>query len=186
MAISSPQPPPIRQKALQVQGSGKYAVSDSVSLPPLTPTGVLVRTIAVAVNPIDAKIVDYSASAGCIGGSDFAGYIVAIGPAVQRQLSIGDRVCGIVRGCNAAKPGDGAFCEYLVAESSFLLQIPDGIPFENAAGLGTAIVSVGMSLYQSIGLPFPSLDGRGGRGGYALVYGGSTSCGTLAIQMLKL
>jgi NADPH:quinone reductase-like Zn-dependent oxidoreductase len=187
---------PATQTALLVQSSGEYALSTSTPLPPISPTTVLIRTAAVALNPADAKMVDFSGctSVGCIGGYDFAGYVVALGSAAEskrqshnmEQLRVGDRVCGLVFGANAGRREVGAFCEYVAAEATFLLRIPIHMAFEQAAGLGVAVATVGMALYQSLELPWPAARRKGAKGSFALVYGGSTACGTMAIQALKL
>lgn len=52
---------------------------------------------------------------------------------------------------------------------------------EDAATLGAGIITVGQTLYQSLGLPLPG-DGFEKYNGFLLIYGGSTATGTLAIQ----
>ncbi|MCJ1245266.1 hypothetical protein MMC30_002469 [Trapelia coarctata] len=188
---------PTHQTALLVASAGTYALSHTQPLPPLDPTTVLVRTRAVALNPSDAKMVDFSPATGCVGGYDFAGHVVALGSeacTLAPHLQIGDRVCGVVFGANPGGAQVGAFAEYVAAEAGFVLRLPDDLAWEDAAGMGVAVATVGLALYHSMGLRMPEAgkgpnseeQTRNGEVEWAFVYGGSTACGTMAIQMLKL
>jgi NADPH:quinone reductase-like Zn-dependent oxidoreductase len=74
--------------------------------------------------------------------------------------------------------------------------MPQGMSFEEATTLGTAITSVGLALYKSMGLPLPlprpcrEPEPRPqhveGRNPWILIYGGDCPTGTLAIQFAKL
>jgi NADPH:quinone reductase-like Zn-dependent oxidoreductase len=65
-----------------------------------------------------------------------------------------------------------------------IIQIPDGMPDEDACTLGVGITTVGQGLYQSLGLPLP---GSRARANFPiLIYGGSTATGSLAIQYARL
>src|SRR6185295_18114629 len=93
MDTTQPSPPlPKFQTAIVAQGPGKLTIKTNVPVPTLTPDMAIVRTTAVAINPADAKMLDYSAAAGAIHGYDFAGYIVALGASAPSHLRIGDRV----------------------------------------------------------------------------------------------
>lgn len=89
---------PQLQTALVVQGPGKLAVEHEVAIPELESDMVLVKTAAVAINPADAKTLDFSAVPGAVHGYDFAGTIVALGndALAKGKLQIGDRVAGLV------------------------------------------------------------------------------------------
>jgi NADPH:quinone reductase-like Zn-dependent oxidoreductase len=195
----------LTQSALVIQSSGDYALSSSMATPKLTPTTILVQVRAVALQPVDAKMPELHGSSldGCVGGYDFAGVVIAIGAEVQRQqeqsgrstsalLRLQDRVAGMVFGGNPQQPEVGAFCEIVLADPRFVLRIPDNMSFEQGASLGTAVATTGMALYQSLGLQMPPLPGAGAARAdrssdeWVLVLGGSSSCGTMAIQMLKL
>lgn len=64
------------------------------------------------------------------------------------------------------------------------MRIPDTLSFEDAATLGAGIITMGQSLYQSLGLPLPNNPSK--ENIPVLIYGGSTATGTLAIQFAKL
>ncbi len=164
-------------------------------MPPLGPDMVIVKTAAVAINPADAKMLDYSAAPGAIHGYDFAGTIVALGSQAAEggRLHVGDRVAGLVHGMNKLKPDVGAFAEYVGAYADLLLRIPDTMGFEEAASFGTGVATAGLSLFHELGIPAPieniTEDQRAvsaENNEFVLVAGGSTATGTRALQLLKL
>lgn len=62
--------------------------------------------------------------------------------------------------------------------------LPTSMSFLDAATLGSGIITVGQSMYQSLALPLPSNPSN--EEAFVLVHGGSTATGTLAIQFAKL
>ena len=58
---------------------GQLSLHQDGPLAHVAPDMALVRTVAVAINPVDAKMLDYSPAVGAIHGCDFAGVIVALG-----------------------------------------------------------------------------------------------------------
>jgi NADPH:quinone reductase-like Zn-dependent oxidoreductase len=188
---------PKQQTAIVAQGPGKLAIQRDVPLPALAPDMAIVKTAAVAINPADAKMLDYSAAPGAIHGYDFAGTVVALGSdaIASGHLSVGDRVAGLVHGMNKLRPDVGAFAEYVGAYADLLLRIPDQMSFEEAASFGTGLATASLSLFSELGVP-ASLDQLGkeckplgdekDEREFVLVAGGSTATGTRAIQLLKL
>ena len=59
---------PKRHKAVVVTGTGKLAVQDDRPVPVLAPGEVLVKVVAVAINPVDAKMLDFSPTVGSVAG----------------------------------------------------------------------------------------------------------------------
>ncbi len=94
---------------------------------------VVVRVGAAGVNYPDALIVanryQVSAPLPFIPGSEFAGSVAAVGPAVSR-LRVGDRV----RGGGFV----GAFAELVTASERSLAPVPDGVGFGAAAAYGVS------------------------------------------------
>jgi NADPH:quinone reductase-like Zn-dependent oxidoreductase len=172
-----------------IQGpDGKPAISRDVPIPAILPTEILIKTITVGLNPMDYKTPTNFPSPGAIIGCDLAGIVAFVGSEVARQtrpLKVGDRVCGGVHGSNALDHESGAFADYVKADARLVLKVPDFISWEEAATLGVAAKTISLCLWHSLGLeatlerpaenPFP-----------VLVYGGSSTMGTMAIQMLKL
>lgn len=129
------------------------------------------------------KHIDYIPSPGATVGSDFAGFVEEVGPNAGSRWKKGDRIAGVVHGSNSLRLEDGCFAEYTVADAGVSLKIPDNFSDEDAAGMGVATLTVGMSLYQKLGLPLP---GSVPAGFPVLIYGGSSAMGSLAIQFAKL
>ena len=186
---------PKRQTAIVAQAPGKLAIQHDAPVPALAPDMAIVKMAAVAINPADAKMLDYSAAPGAIHGYDFAGTIVALGSEALElgHLSVGDRVAGMVHGMNKLQPDVGAFAEYVGACADLLLRIPDHMSFEEGASFGTGVATATMSLFSELAVPTsidelpkeerPSSD-EGAE--FVLVAGGSSASGTRAIQLLKM
>ncbi|KAL7935508.1 GroES-like protein [Trichoderma chlorosporum] len=188
---------PKTQTAIVAQGPGQLAIQRDVPLPVLAPDMAIVKTAAVAINPADAKMLDYSAAAGAIIGYDYAGTVVALGSeaAAAGKLQIGDRVAGLVHGMNKLIPDVGAFSEYVGACADLLLKIPDSMSFEDGASFGTGVATAALSLFHELGVPAsleqlskgePAPADQIEQREFVLVAGGSTATGTRAIQLLKL
>lgn len=199
-AVLSPSLPQY-QTAVVAQGPGQLAIQHNAPVPSLAPDMAIVKTAAVAINPADAKMLDYSAAPGAIHGYDFAGTIVALGKdaLASGRLAVGDRVAGFVHGMNSLQPDVGAFAEYVGACADILLKLPDHVGFEEAATLGVGIGTAVLGLFGELRVP-ASLEQlrEGGKKpvddagekleerAFVLVAGASTATGTRAIQLLKM
>ncbi|KAL1962730.1 hypothetical protein VTN77DRAFT_9274 [Rasamsonia byssochlamydoides] len=175
---------PQTQKTLKITKPGQIEPVPFSAIPQIGPDEVLVQVAYVAINPFDGKSADLSPTVGATVGCDFAGKVVALGSAVTRDFSIGDRVCGCVFGNNPDRLQNGAFAEFVAAPADLLLKIPPQMSFQAAATLGVGVATVGMALYHAMKLRLPGSPATGPC--YVLVYGGATATGTLAIQMLQL
>ncbi|KAL5335060.1 hypothetical protein BJX70DRAFT_390938 [Aspergillus crustosus] len=129
---------------------------------------ILIETICVALNLTDL-------------GCDYAGTVKALGPAVKRRFRTGDRVSGVVHGSDALQPEDGSFAEYIVAKGDIQFRIPEDLsmglvmPVTAAAAAATAPTATTIPSTKMTTEPEP-----------ILIYGGSTTTGSLAIQFAKL
>lgn len=73
MSSATQNPPlPKQQTAIVAQGPGKLAIQHDAVMPSLRPDMAIVKTVAVAINPSDAKMLDYSATAGAIVSNEVA------------------------------------------------------------------------------------------------------------------
>lgn len=186
---------PRQRTALIVQGPGKLTVQHDVPVPALAADQVLVKTAAVAINPVDAKMLDFSPASGAIPGHDFAGTVVALGDDTKAsgRFAVGDRVAGYLYGNNKGKPEVGAFAEYTTAYADVLLKIPDNMSFAEAAGLGLGVATAATGLFRELKVPgsvdvkdsTQDADAKNDRE-FVLVAGGSTATGTRALQLCKL
>lgn len=174
------------------QGAGQLAIQHDAPVPILKHDMVLVKAVAVAINLVDVKSLDYSPAPGAIMGFDFAGTIVALGSdaVAAGHLAVGDRVAGVVYGMDRLQPDVGAFAQYVGALADLVLKLPDHMSFQDAAALGLATATAAYGVFHELQLA-GSLDSliAGAdvprAGGFVLVAGGSTATGTRAIQLLK-
>lgn len=160
-------------------------------VPALKGGTVLIKTVAVALNPSDYKMGKAFPTPGAVIGMDFSGSVVAIHPHTNTNLKVGDSVCGIVHGSNPAEPSCGSFAEYIAAPVEYVLRVPDTLPLKEASGLGCALLTSAVALWSPDALALTvspkspaSVSEAANRP--VLVYGGSTASGTMAIQLLKL
>jgi NADPH:quinone reductase-like Zn-dependent oxidoreductase len=171
-------------KAVKIIKPGHAAVVADAPLPELRSSDyILVKTVAVALNPTDWKHVEHvgvQATVGC----DFAGVVEEVNPTVAGHFKKGDRVAGFTVGSSALHPDSGAFGEYLAAKAGTVLKIPDSMSFEEAAGLGVGIITVGQGMYQEMQLPWPTQPLKEKKS--ILIYGGSSGMGAFGIQFAKL
>jgi NADPH:quinone reductase-like Zn-dependent oxidoreductase len=153
---------------------------------------IVIKNGAIAINPIDCLIQDHPGMVfphlklPFVIGSDVAGEVVGVGPGVTR-FKIGDRVLGQARGVLKTRnvSSEGAFQAYTVLLPDLTSQIPDSLSFESAAviplGLSTAIT--GLFQDDQLALQLPSVPAKPPTGKTLLVWGGSTSVGSNAIQL---
>lgn len=66
-----------------------------------------------------------------------------------------------------------------------MIRIPAHISFAEASTIGMGISTAGQALYQSLLLTPPELEPKPVDDETILIYGGSTSTGSLAIQLAK-
>nr|A0A411KUQ4.1 RecName: Full=Trans-enoyl reductase ucsL; AltName: Full=UCS1025A pyrrolizidinone biosynthesis cluster protein L [Acremonium sp.]QBC88156.1 UcsL [Acremonium sp.] len=129
---------------------------------------------------------------------------------LPRSWAPGDRVFGVVYGSNPGQPEWGAFAEYVEADPIMLCHVPDGWDWETAASVGGSVHgSVALCLFGdgNLALDYSNLKAQADSSSadavtnqspkpesftkeelrkVVLVYGGSTACGTMALQLLRL
>jgi len=153
---------------------------------------IVIRNYATAINIIDWRLQDLGTSMmykwikyPCILGSDVAGEVVEIGPQVTR-FKVGDRVVGQAVGKDEKRNSDaeGAFQLYVVLLDHMSSPIPAHMPYENACVLPLSTSTAACGLFQTdqLGLQLPSVNSKP-KGEILLVWGGSTSVGSSAIQL---
>ncbi|KAI1416802.1 GroES-like protein [Hypoxylon sp. FL1857] len=171
------------RKALVSSSVGRYELVDNLEIPSPKPGMMLCKVASVAINPADAKMIDYSPAPGSIGGFDFAGEVVEVGEDVYR-FKKGDRVFCMAFGLNPDDPSTGAFSEYALATEGLSCHIPSWMSFEEASTFPTAIGTACCSLYRALDLPLPDYPAK--KPDYVLISGGATATGMMAIQLLRL
>lgn len=118
-------------------------------------------------------------------GSDVAGEVVEVGTAVT-GFKVGDRVIGHAVGTDkdSNSSAQGAFQHYTVVLERMAAPIPDAMPYENAVVLPLAVSTAACGLFQTdhLALAHPSANPTP-TGQTVLIWGGSTSVGSNAIQL---
>src|SRR3954469_9364181 len=131
---------------------------------------LLIEVHAAGVNRADCKqrAGDYPMPPGSPKtlGLEVAGVVFAAGIGVTGWKK-GDRVCALVAG--------GGYAEYCVAPAGQCLPIPQGIDFLQAAALPEALFTIWTALFEHGAL-------RAGE--VALIHGGASGIGTMAIQLV--
>ncbi|KAJ5588378.1 hypothetical protein N7537_011056 [Penicillium hordei] len=149
---------------------------------------VLVRVLAVALNPNDHKMITHLNMPGSIAGCDFCGLVESSNGRAVPEFPAGTRVCGALFAYNPAHRDNGSFSQWLVADSRLLVKVPDNWTNLEAASLGVGWSTLCLALSDPEAL---SLEGLPTKPGHkeqdpVLVYGGGTASGTLACQLLML
>lgn len=152
---------------------------------------IVVLNRAIAVNPIDWVIPiagDFAfpwIAYPFVLGSDLAGEVVAVGAGVSR-FAVGDRVLAHAVGTDKSRnsAAEGSFQRYTVVLATMAAPIPDAMPYERAAVLPLALSTAACGLFQKdqLALSPPTVPPRP-NGKTLLVWGGSTSVGSNAIQL---
>lgn len=152
---------------------------------------IVVKNHAVAINPIDWVIQVAGDLAFSwitypfILGADLAGEVVEVGAQVTR-FSVGDRVLGHVVGTDKKRnsAAEGAFQNYTVVLAHLAAPIPATMAYETAAVIPLALSTAACGLFQSdqLALRHPSAN-PAPTGQTLLIWGGSTSVGSNAIQL---
>jgi aspyridone synthetase trans-acting enoyl reductase len=210
------------QQALKVRGAREVGLDKACPLPALEDDEILVRVRCVAINPVDAKVLDMAPNIAATPGCEFAGDIVSVGPSVKNAgLKVGAAVFGVVCGNHPKRKDNGAFAEYVAVVGDLVFLLPPHLSYQQGASLGVALATVGMAVYHLWPLPLPYNNGNGDIAAldsaegsarltspivskppppapspvglstmprpkqYILVYGGSTVCGAMALQLLR-
>ncbi|KAJ5650968.1 uncharacterized protein N7484_004691 [Penicillium longicatenatum] len=179
--------PPSQTVILQHE-AGVLKITPGMPVPDIGHNNMLVSVEAVALNPCDFKMPLRFPTPGLWDGCDFAGIVVSLGSqvAADGRFKLGDRVFGAVQGSKQSDPQSGAYCQYLRADPDFTFHMPKDMSFATATALsGTGIATLGVALFWSLQLP-GKLDGPASKAEDVLIYGGSSTIGLVAIQMVKL
>ncbi len=151
---------------------------------------IVVRVRAIAVNPMDRLVrsvgdlitpwLEYP----FIAGSDVAGEVAAVGAGVTR-FAIGDRVVGYAAGADKGhRAAEGGFQTYVVLKDYMTSPLPDTLSFEAASVLPLALSTAASALFERDYLALDRLSATPAANGKTLlIWGGSTSVGSNAIQL---
>lgn len=148
---------------------------------------IIVKVAAAAVNPMDWYIQIMGAKLfpwlkyPYTPGSDVAGVVVEVGPGVTR-FKKGDRIVSLAPGFESR---NGGFQTYSALSADLSSPIPDDLDFAKAAvlPLGMATAAAGLFQKDHLGLDYPKVGGARPNGKTVLIWAGSSSVGSNAIQL---
>ena len=165
-------------KAAIITTTGSPEVIQWVDMPvpAIDKSQVLIRTEAVAVNPIDTYIRSGIVKAALpnpyIIGCDIAGVVEAVAPGVER-FKVGDRVWGSNQGLAGRQ---GSFTELCAIDEQWLYPIPDGVRSDFAAAGALVGITAHLGLFLHGGLS---------AGEVVFVNGGTGGVGSTVVQLAK-
>lgn len=132
---------------------------------------VLIRVAAAGVNRPDVLqrrgVYPPPPGASDLPGLEVAGEVVAAGEGATHL--IGTNVCALVAG--------GGYAEFAVAPIGTCLPVPAGLPLAEAAAMPETLFTVWINLFER---------GFASEGDWALVHGGTSGIGTMAIALCRL
>ena len=158
-----------------------------------TPPGeneIVVKNQTMTLNPVDwarqamGDALFSWTTYPCVLGSDVAGEVVEVGNGVTR-FKTGDIVTGLALGLTSNRAAEGAFQAYTVLPVHLTSPIPKNLSFESASVIPLGISTAACGLFQKeyLALQFPTAPPNKSTGETVLVWGGSTSVGSNAIQL---
>ncbi|KAL9599421.1 MAG: hypothetical protein Q9219_003858 [cf. Caloplaca sp. 3 TL-2023] len=145
-------------------------------------TELLVRNRALATNPVDWKVQDHGyffTKYPNVLGSDISGIVEAVGPDVK-LFKKGDRVTGFAASIANDEIDHGAFQQYTILNQNVTAKIPNDMGFEEGAILPMSIATAGGAIFWDLAIP-----PEGQQAGGFLVWGGSSSIGSAAVQIAR-
>lgn len=114
-------------------------------LPTLQPGDVLVRNLAIGLNPVDWKVLDgvlVEWVKGHVPGVDGAGEVVAVGEGVSKAW-IGQRVA-----YHQSLGRQGIYAQYTPVRSNVLMRIPANVDWQQAASIPCPALTAWLALQK--------------------------------------
>lgn len=187
MATAKTQTAVIQSKASPRPSGLPLAITPSKAVPELSsPYHVVVRVLAVGLNPTDYKMLTHFYMEGNTVGCDFCGIVESAG--ASALVSPGDRVCGADFPYRPDNKLNGAFVQYAITDSRHVLRVPKDWSDTQAAAMGAiGWCTACLAISDAAALNLKGMPSRPTKKpSPVLVYGGATATGLMAIQMLKL
>ena len=149
-------------------GGPEVLAAKEVAVPRPGPGEVLIRTAFAGVNRPDVLqrrgLYPPPEGASPIPGLELSGTVAATGE--DATYLAGRRVCALVTG--------GGYAEYALAKAEHCLPVPGALPLDQAAALPETLFTVWHNLFER---------GHARDGETALVHGGTSGIGTMAIAL---
>lgn len=150
------------QKVLLLDGPGQaYRLDQGHNIPQPQQDEILIRVLAIGLNPIDWKGPEYNfglPSFPWINGRDFAGVVVKASR-VSRRVHVGDVVLSPSTDYRDIRKA--AFQEFVVSTEHNAARIPSSVSLETGAAIGVAFVAASLALGICLGVDFSAASVRG-------------------------
>ncbi len=150
----------------------------TLEMPKAEGRDLLVKVIAVSVNPVDTKLRRGVAPEGSewkVLGFDASGVVEAVGPEVQ-NFKAGDAV---FYAGSIARPGTNS--EFHLVDERIVGRKPTNLSDAEAAALPLTAITAWEMLFDRLDVKCPTAEGAG----IILVIGGAGGVGSITIQLLK-
>ncbi|KAF2450686.1 putative zinc-binding alcohol dehydrogenase domain-containing protein cipB [Karstenula rhodostoma CBS 690.94] len=187
-----------KNQAAFLKEAGKALEVADAPVPTAGAGEIVVKNAAVAINPLDWHMQDHGVFIQqwpAVFGCDVAGEVFEVGPDVER-FKKGDRVIGHTVNLVSGRPQDGAYALYTTVPANKAAILPASISFTDGVvvpfALEAAICVLSVKepgpcmpsvLTPALGLPYPSLDTVPSTGKTLVIYGGSSSVGSMTTQI---
>jgi len=156
------------------------------------PNELLVKTVAIASNPVDYKIVKFGLIFDFFPvtfGTDAVGIVEEVGENVK-HFQKGDRVMAMCPAFGKVRNlRTGAFQQYVLYNEVTAVKIPDSISFEKAVTLLLGPATATIIFFHYFKLPRPASSERqpaGPESPVIFINGGSSSVGHASIQIARM
>ncbi|WYZ34270.1 hypothetical protein EsH8_I_000546 [Colletotrichum jinshuiense] len=153
------------------------------------PKEILIKNELIALIPIDAKQAKYGIFPipyPSILGTSYGGTVTAVGADVTK-FKVGDKVAAVKAGA-AGILGDrfSSFQQYVLSLETTATKIPENVDISLPVGLIGNLTTVVAVFTEALGLTRPDpLGNAASQGKKVLVYGGTSSFGSLAVQYVS-
>ncbi|CAG84311.2 DEHA2A00682p [Debaryomyces hansenii CBS767] len=179
--------------AAVLQKSTSQLQVKEVPVAPINSDEILIESKAASINGTDYYHIDYDwAPDGAIMGLTVSGIVLKVGKDVKR-FGPGDFIASFIHGGDYSNPDKGAYSKFAIVQEVYsiklnelsssnlqILQSGNIDTFEGACSIPDAIITLGCSLYFTLGGSFSQLQNKS-----LLIYGGSTATGLVASQIAK-
>ncbi|KAH2767510.1 hypothetical protein KXW60_005734 [Aspergillus fumigatus] len=182
---------PTNTAAWQIAEKAKPLEVRPAAYTPPKENEIVVKNSAIGLNPVDYLRQEQGAALfswttyPTIMGSDVAGEVVEVGPGAAARFKPGDRVLGLGSELKDNNPAAGAFQHYTAIPAHVASPIPTGLSYENASviPLGISTASCGLFQKDHLALRLPTSPRAASSGQLVLIWSGSSSVGSNAIQL---
>jgi NADPH:quinone reductase-like Zn-dependent oxidoreductase len=182
---------PTNTAAWQIAEKAKPLEVRPAAYTPPKENEIVIKNSAIGLSPVDYLRQEQGAALfswttyPTIMGTDVAGEVVEVGSGAAARFKPGDRVLGLGSELKDNNPAEGAFQHYTVIPTQVASPIPTDLSYENASVIPLGISTASCGLFQKdyLALRLPTSPPAASSGQLVLIWSGSSSVGSNAIQL---